>query len=279
MTDPVEFTTAPATQLPNSGFEYVSKVKGANYYKFYDPDCGVEEGIHMFWGSGNGEGSEGVDGSANLGIVITTIDQVNKIEGKQSVCAQTSQMVGMLAAGNLFAGQFAGLVGTEGGKVNFGRPWDTRPKALKLYCKYSTGKMDVINRAPAGVKLTKDDYDRAQIKVALGTWSYRQYGGTPDSPVLINTTDEKTFVDFNTDKSTIANGDLVINHDGYSINSGEKVTEMTDKWIEYTIPLNYHDMELKPTHIIISCAASQFGDYFSGCSSSKLWLDAFELIY
>ena len=279
ITDPVEFTTAPATQLPNSGFEYVSKVKGANYYKFYDPDCGVEEGIHMFWGSGNGEGSEGVDGSANLGIVITTIDQVNKIEGKQSVCAQTSQMVGMLAAGNLFAGQFAGLVGTEGGKVNFGRPWDTRPKALKLYCKYSTGKMDVINRAPAGVKLTKDDYDRAQIKVALGTWSYRQYGGTPDSPVLINTTDEKTFVDFNTDKSTIANGDLVINHDGYSINSGEKVTEMTDKWIEYTIPLNYHDMELKPTHIIISCAASQFGDYFSGCSSSKLWLDAFELIY
>ena len=31
--------------------------------------------------------------------------------------------------------------------------------------------------------------------------------------------------------------------------------------------------------IIISCAASQFGDYFSGCSSSKLWLDNFELVY
>ena len=41
----------------------------------------------------------------------------------------------------------------------------------------------------------------------------------------------------------------------------------------------YHDMDVMPTHIIISCAASQFGDYFTGCSSSKLWLDAFELIY
>lgn len=278
-TDPVEFTTDQAVQLPNSSFEYVSKVAGTDYYKFYDPACGVEDGSYMFWGSGNGEGSEGVSGSAGLGIVITTVDTSDKIDGNKSVCAQTSQMVGMLAAGNLFTGQFAGLVGTEGGKVNFGRPWTTRPKALKLYCKYTTGRMDVINRAPVGLTLTKEDYDRAQIKIALGTWNYRQYGGTSESPVLINTTDEKTFVDFNTDKSTIANGDLIIYHDGFEVNGGGKNGESTDRWAEYTIPLNYHDTKTVPTHIIISCAASQFGDYFSGCSTSKLWLDAFELIY
>ena len=274
-----EFTTAPATKLPNASFEYASLVSGSNYYKFYDPACGVADGETMFWGSGNGEGSEGINGSASMGIVITTIDKQTKVDGKQSVCAMTSQMAGILAAGNIFTGQFAGLVGTEGGKVNFGRPWTTRPKALKLHCKYTTGKMDIIGKMPVGVTLSKEDYDRAQIKVAIGTWSYRQYGGTATSPVLINTTDSKTFVDFNTDESTVANGEVIIYHNGYSLNGSDRVESETGEWVEYTIPLNYHDLDTVPTHIIISCAASQYGDYFSGCSKSKLWLDAFELIY
>lgn len=274
-----EFETEPPVRLPNGSFEYASKVSGKDYYKFYDPSCGVEEGMYMFWGSGNGEGSEGVNGSANMGIVITYIDTEDKVDGKQSVRAQTSQLAGMLAAGNLFTGQFAGLVGTSGGKVNFGRPWTTRPSALKLYCKYKTGKIDIINGTPAGVTLTKEDYDRADIKVAIGNWNYKTYGGTPESPVHVNTTDEKTFVDFNTDKSTIANGNVTIYHDGYVMNGEGKVTAGTDTWVEYTIPLKYHDMDEKPTHIIISCAASMYGDYFTGCSSSKLWIDAVELVY
>lgn len=278
---PVEvFTTAPATKIPNGSFEYASLVSGSNYYKFYDPSCGVEEGEYMFWGSGNGEGPEGVNGSANMGIIITTIDRNSKVDGRQSVCAQTSQMAGILAAGNLFTGQFAGLVGTEGGMVNFGRPWTTRPVALKLYCRYTTSNMDIIGKKlPPGVTLTKDDLDRAQIKVAIGTWDYRTYGGTKDSPVHINTTDASTFVDFNKDPKTIANGDLIIHKDGYFLNGASKVDAVTSEWAEYTIPLNYHDLETLPTHIIVSCASSQFGDYFTGCSSSKLWIDKVELVY
>ena len=278
-TDVWEFTTEPATMIPNGSFEYASKVAGKDYYKFYDPSCGVSDGMYMFWGSGNGEGSEGVNGSANLGIVITYIDTEIKVDGRQSVRAQTSQMAGMLAAGNLFTGQFAGLVGTSGGMVNFGRPWTTRPSALKIYCRYQTGKMDIIKGAPAGVSLTKEDYDMAEIKFALGDWDYRKYGGSKSSPVHINTTDAGTFVDFNTDPSTIANGNLIIHHDGYVLNGEAKVSASTGEWVEYTIPLNYRDMERMPTHIIVSCAASRFGDYFTGCSSSKLWIDAVELIY
>lgn len=278
-TDVWEFTTEPATMIPNGSFEYASKVAGKDYYKFYDPSCGVSDGMYMFWGSGNGEGSEGVNGSANLGIVITYIDTEIKVDGRQSVRAQTSQMAGMLAAGNLFAGQFAGLVGTNGGMVNFGRPWTTRPSALKIYCRYQTGKMDIIKGAPAGVSLTKDDYDMAEIKFAVGDWDYRKYGGSKSSPVHINTTDAGTFVDFNTDPATIANGNLIIHHDGYVLNGEAKVSASTGEWVEYTIPLNYRDMERMPTHIIVSCAASRFGDYFTGCSSSKLWIDAVELIY
>lgn len=275
----VEFMTEAAVKIPNGSFEYASKVAGGSYYKFYDPDCGVADGEFMFWGSGNGEGSEGVNGSANLGIVITYVDTEDKVDGKQSVRAQTSQLAGMLAAGNLFTGQFAGLVGTSGGKVNFGRPWTSRPSALKLYCKYSTGTIDIINSTPPGVTLTKSDYDRAQIKIALGTWDYKKYGGTLESPVHINTTDASTFVDFTTDPSTVADGNLIIHHDGYYLNGGDKVAAETGEWIEYVIPLDYHSMDVQPTHIIVSCASSQFGDYFTGCSSSRLWIDAVELLY
>lgn len=280
-TTPVqEFTTAPATRIPNGSFEHVSLVNGSNYYKFYDPDCGIEDCMNMFWGSGNGEGPEGVNGSANMGIIITTIDTQSKIDGNQSVCAQTSQMVGILAAGNLFTGQFAGLVGTSGGMVNFGRPWTTRPTAIKMYCRYSTSKIDIVgSKMPPGVSLTKDDYDRAQIKIALGVWDNRKYGGTKESPVHVNTTNESTFVDFYKDPSTIANGDLVIHKDGYILNAKDKVDASTSEWAEYTIPLNYRDLNTLPTHIIISCASSQYGDYFTGYSNSKLWIDAVELIY
>lgn len=275
--DPLSFTTEAAPNLPNASFEYVSLVSGKSYYKFYDPGCGIDEGKYMFWGSGNGEGSEGVNGSANMGIVITTIDTSDKIDGNQSVVAQTSSMIGILAAGNLFTGQFAGLVGTEGGMVNFGRPWTSRPSAMRIWCKYTTGTINILKNENLGV--TKDDYDRAQIKVALGTWSYRTYGGTPDCPIHINTTDESTFVDFYTDSNTIANGDLVIYNDGYSINQGGKVAASTTGWIEYVIPLEYRDFNSHPTHIIVSCASSQFGDYFTGYDGARLWIDAIELIY
>ena len=275
-----EFTTARATKIPNGSFEFASLVSGTSYYKFYDPNCGVPEGEIMFWGSGNGEGPEGVNGSANMGIVITAIDTQDKVDGNQSVCAQTSQMAGILAAGNLFTGQFAGLVGTEGGMVNFGRPWTTRPVALKLYCRYTTSNVDIIGKKmPPGVNLTKADYDRAQIKVALGTWDYRTYGGTKESPVHINTTNANTFVDFATDPSTIANGEVIIYKDGYMLNGSDMVDAQTWEWAEYTIPLAYRDLEKLPTHIIVSCASSQYGDYFTGCSSSKLWIDKVELVY
>ena len=271
------FTTEAAPAIPNGSFEYASLVAGESYYKFYDPSCGVAEGQTMFWGSGNGEGDEGVNGSASMGITITYIDTADKVNGNQSVKAQTSSMVGMLAAGNIFTGQFMGLVGTSGGIVNFGRPWTSRPSALKLYCKYNTDLINIVNNNNLGV--SKSDYDRAQVKIAIGTWPYKTYGGTKESPVQVNTTDESTFVDFFTDNNTIANGELIIYNDGYSINKGAKVSETTSEWVEYTIPLDYRKLSTYPTHIVVSCAASQFGDYFTGYDQSALWIDAVELIY
>ena len=283
---PKTLTTAEGPNLPNASFEYASFVTSKSYYKFYDPDCGVVEGMTKFWGSGNGEDGEpgGVAGSASMNVVITEIDKTTKVDGEQSVLAKNGATMGMLTAGNIFTGDFAELIvnlsGDSGGKVNFGRKWDGyRPSGLKLYCKYTTGKIDVLNSTPADVTLTNEDYDRAQIKFAIGTWTQSKYKGTRNSPVQVNTLDQKTFIDFYTDDHTIANGDLVIYNDGYSVNRDEKKSQITSEWFEYYIPLEYHTLTEFPTHIIISCSAAQYGDYFTGCSTSKLWIDHLQLIY
>lgn len=275
----LSFTTEAAPNVPNASFEYVSKVSGKSYYKFYDPGCDVEDCRTMFWGSGNGEGSEGVNGSANMGIVITEPSDDAK-DGSRSVCAMSKSAVGMLAAGNLFTGQFAGLIGTSGGKVNFGRPWTSRPTGIRVWVKYSGGNVNIITRLPEGADFKKGDKDRANIKIALGTWNYKTYGGTKDSPVQVNTTDASTFVDYRTDASTIADGELILFGDGFQqINGGEKQTAAVDQWRQVTIPFNYHKTNEYPTHIVISCAASMYGDYFSGSDSSKFWIDGVELLY
>ncbi len=275
----LSFTTEAAPNVPNASFEYVSKVSGKSYYKFYDPGCDVEDCRTMFWGSGNGEGSEGVNGSANMGIVITEPSDDAK-DGSRSVCAMSKSAVGMLAAGNLFTGQFAGLIGTSGGKVNFGRPWTSRPTGVRVWVKYSGGNVNIITRLPEGADFKKGDKDRANIKIALGTWNYKTYGGTKDSPVQVNTTDASTFVDYRTDASTIADGELILFGDGFQqINGGEKQTAAVDQWRQVTIPFNYHKTNEYPTHIVISCAASMYGDYFSGSDSSKFWIDGVELLY
>ena len=47
------------------------------------------------------------------------------------------------------------------------------------------------------------------------------------------------------------------------------------------IPLEYTSAakSVKPTHLIIVCSASKFGDYFEGGEGSLLYLDDFELVY
>ncbi|MCF0174591.1 MAG: PCMD domain-containing protein, partial [Bacteroidales bacterium] len=53
----------------------------------------------------------------------------------------------------------------------------------------------------------------------------------------------------------------------------------TDGWIEVEIPLDYRSVTRRPTHIIVSAASSILGDYFTGSSTSILWLDDLKLEY
>lgn len=261
---PSDITTDKAASVPNAGFEIVSNAESSKYKSFYDPASSDPTLQTKWWGNGN-YGATLVGSSS----VICYPDASDYKEGTQSVCLQSRWVVVKFAAGNLFSGHFGDLIGTTGGTVYFGRPFTARPTALRFWMKYSGG---VINResnnVPEGGK--KGNYDKASIRIALGTWDFKKYGGDADSPVKFDTTDPSTFVDFSTDASTIAFGEKIVSSDD---------TNPAKDWIQVTIPIEYSNLTTYPTHIIISCAASMYGDYFSGYDNSRLWLDGMELIY
>ena len=261
---PSEITTDKAVAVPNGGFETTSNDESSKYKSFYDPASADPALQTQWWGNGN-------DGATTVGSgsVICYPDGSDFREGTQSVCLQSRWIVVKFAAGNLFSGHFGDLIGTSGGTVYFGRPFTARPTAFRFWMKYSGG---VINRESSNVPAEgkKGNYDKASIRIALGTWDFKKYGGDADSPVKFDTTNPDTFVDFSTDASTIAFGEKIVSSDS---------TNPATDWIQVTIPLEYSSLTTYPTHIIISCAASMYGDYFSGYDNSKLWLDGMELLY
>ncbi len=261
--DPVVLTTDAAPNVPNASLEYTTDA--GKYKEWYNASAPQVADRTPWWGSGNGSKAMGIDGSADMNYVICKPDS-DHVDGSQSACLVSQWAAVKFAAGNLFSGYFGGLVGTKGGIVYYGRPFTARPAALKMWMKYSTGNVNRVDSWPSGEASPEGKPDRARVYVALGTWDYKKYGGTKDCPVRINTTDKSTFYNYKTMQGSIAYGEKVLQ----GSNGG---------WKEYTIPLEYSDLTVIPTHIIISCASSMLGDYFTGCDSSKLWIDKMELVY
>lgn len=259
-TETVTFTTDAELQLPNSGFETFSQAESRNYYSYFDPSSSDSALSGKWWDSGNA-GSTTVGASYS----ICTPDTEDFKEGKASVRMNSRNVVIKFAAGNMFSGEFAGVIGTQGGKVNFGRPFTLRPRSLKLWLKYKSGAVDCVGTYPDSEPVKVGVNDRGTVYVALGDWDYHKYGGTPKSPVQVNTTDKSTL--FKPDS------EAVIAYGAWSS------TSSTDGWVEVEIPLVYTSVTRRPTHIIVSCAASALGDYFTGSSQSVLWVDDMRLIY
>ena len=249
------FTTEAALPLPNGGFEEWSKPGKIVYPYLSEQDA--------FWDSGN-KGSAAV----NETICEGSPDIRPGSEGQYSahlVSKFASLMgIGKFAAGNIFIGTYYNTVGTDG-QVNFGRPFATHPIALRGWMKYTQGQIDKIGKVPSGTNLTTDSMDEGSIYIALGTWTPEEYGGTEESPVQVFTKDLSTL--FNKDgKDVLGYGELIF-------------TESVDEWTQFTIPIDWRDKTTVPTHLIIVCSGSRWGDYFTGSSQSRMWLDDFELIY
>jgi len=271
---PYTFETEAAVQLPNGGFEAYSNAESSNYFSWYDPSSSDPTHNSKWWDSGN-------VGSTTIGssYCIAQPDTEDKVEGRASAQLVSRYVVIKFAAGNTFTGEFVRIVGTQGGVLNFGRPWTLRPAAIRLWAKYECGEIDVIDSYPKDSPVKMGDADCSQIWVALGDWDYKKYGGTSQCPVQVNTTDKSTF--FNKDDdAVIAYGDFTANTSSDAWSGKAQVIQAGENgWMQLEIPIEYKDLTRRPTHIIISFAASRLGDYFTGSSKSRMWIDDVELVY
>lgn len=250
-----EVTTDAVHILDNYSFEDVS-YEGKILRISKDPG-------NYWWDSGN-------EGSATMSVNVTSVDTSIKHSGNQSLYLK-SQFVGVLgigkfAAGNLFVGEFLGTEDTYYGILGWGRPFETRPYALKAWVKYTPGTVDYTETD----KISKGDLDIGKIYIAVGDWvgddpSYPQW------PVVVRTLGPKLF-DPNS-SGTIGYGEIEFTETLQASDGG---------MVEVEIPINYENyggFNRVPKSIIIVATASKYGDYYSGSTSSAMWLDDMELVY
>ena len=243
----LSFTTEGAQQVPNAGFESWQNSTPALLYA---------SGSAMFWDSGN-------HGSATMSKNVTVPDTSVKHSGDFSACLH-SQFVGIgaigkFAAGNAFIGKYLETQGTDG-VIGFGRPFTSRPKALRVWVKYVPGKVDYPSNA---VVPALGEYDEGIVYFALldGTVMNQEY---PEFPVVVKT---KTKEFFNKDRSDV----VAYNEKIFTATEG-------DGMVEFVIPFEYKK-EAKAKYLLMTFAASRGGDYFAGGNNSKMWIDDVELIY
>lgn len=252
----VQRTTESVVPLVNGGFEAWCTKNGI-IYPYSDGDS-------PYWGTGN-VGASIANETLTEGVADPRPGSSGALAARLSSKFANVFGIGKFAAGNLFIGSYVKNDGTHG-IVNFGRPFTARPTALKGWLKYNCGEVDRITAQPPGVTINKGDSDRGMIYIALGDWDPATYGGTEQSPVEVATRRiEETAFDTNSE-AVIAYGEMPLD-------------ESIEQWTEFTIPLEYRATDRVPTHIIIVCSGSRYGDYFTGSTKSVLWLDDFELIY
>lgn len=252
----IERTTEGFMQLDNAGFETWSTSNGVIYP--------YSANASPFWGTGN-VGASIVGATLTEGVEDPRPGSSGSISARLSSTFASVFGVGKFAAGNLFIGSYVRNDGTHG-IVHFGREFEYRPTALKGWLKYNCGKVDCITTQPPGKTIKEGDNDGGMIFIALGDWDAATYGGTDESPVAIATrTIDETAFDPNS-PAVIAYGEMPL-------------SQSVENWQEFTIPLDYRVTNRVPTHIIIVCSASRYGDYFTGSTQSVMWLDDFELVY
>lgn len=255
-----EFTTETAFQPDNASFEYTQTYKVSTMLG--DKDClfFYQAGKEMWWDTGN-------TGSATAGKNLTTQDSKIKNSGNYSAKLASAIIMNTFAAGNLFTGKFLGTEDLTKGILGWGRPCTSRPKALKVWVRYTPGTVD-----KGDSHISEGETDKGIIYVAVGDWKSSDSTYGSEWPIVVRT---KGPVLFNpNDEGTIGYGEHI-----FTENYG---TETETSLKEITIPLDYEGYggyNRKPETILIVASASQYGDYYEGSSSSVMWLDDMELIY
>ncbi len=234
----ITFTTADEALLPNGGFD--------NWWldgKIWNP---WSEGGLEWWDTGN-------KGAATLGE-CNSVPTDDAVSGKAAML-QTRFVgiagIGKLAAGNIFAGRFGAVQGTNG-VIYLGEEFNLRPTKLKGYYKYENGPIDYADKEYSDLI---GQPDCMSIYIALGDW---------DEPVEIRTDPKnRKLFDVN-DPNIIAYKAL-------------ETTEPTNGYVPFELELDYRSTSRVPKYMIIIASGSRLGDFFTGSTQSTLYVDEFSL--
>ncbi len=131
---------------------------------------------------------------------------------------------------------------------------EVRPTKLRGYYQYTTGPIDYTNKEMTDLK---GQPDTCSIYIAMTDWT---------APYEIRTNP--------------SNRQLFDKNASYVIGYGEleRATSM-DAYEEFEIELKYRSTSIMPSFIMITCASSKYGDYFTGSTSSVLYVDQLSLDY
>lgn len=274
-----EFTTEEETVLYNGSFDnwYLNQKA---WYPILETDATSFDNhkgyLNSFWDSGN-------LGAAMMSKNPTEQETSDVRSG--SAARLTSQFVGVFgigkfAAGNLYTGHYYETVMSPmGAKLFFGQPFASRPTQLKGWFKYTRG---TTVDYPEGDDSRKTELqttggDMCSIYIALADNDGLDGGGQNYAFEIDNSLDAddpdnfkyKNAIDYTTSNPhIIAYGSIT-----------DEEAKGTGEWQEFTIDLQYRDLTRKPKYIIIVASASKYGDYFTGSSSSVMYIDEFSLVY
>lgn len=244
-----ELTTASGDVIPNGDMSGWSEYENGIY-----PNA---EG-NTFWTSGNNGATPELCVNDNGAAKLSSIQDFVII-------------MDVFAAGNLYTGTFNYTLPAE---ASFGQTydWSARPKALKVKYKANIGVIDFVSSTlPEDSGVVKGEtIDKARIYAVVTDWNAMH--------MVKSGWGEPSGMWDPEDADKLEEGAIL----GYA---SQYITESTtgESFVELVIPFNWYDTAAKPTEgnysIVISCAASSLGDYLTGCSTNKLWVDDFEWVY
>lgn len=247
-----EFTTEEELQLQNAGFE--------DWYKagsvWYAASQSIYNAGNYMWDTSN-------PGSGSFGFNPTSQSTDVKHGDKSAAKLETQYAFIKLAAASLYYGRFNSLVSTKGAKIDFGQEFASRPISFKGWYQYKPEVIDNDRQEVGSSGVLKNgDTDQCSIYIILSKGTYQ-----------VN----------NTDVSTLLTAENVWKNDQF-IAFGELPAEQckgTDGWVNFDIPLQYKEGKFgeQPTHLIIVCSSSKYGDYFTGAVGSTMYVDDFSLNY
>ena len=253
------FTTEAATALINGNMNDWYK-SGKTWYACSESYFSTNGS--SFWDSSNPGTTTGAGALVNKNPTQGNATTVHTAGGKSAELKSqyaSAFGIGKFAAASLYTGKFNKLQGADGAVIDFGQPFTARPTQLHGYFQYTSAKINYVGKdTPASANIVKNQTDDiCSIYIALTTEVK-----TVDNTVV------STFVNWETDPAVVAYGELP---------ASDCVT--TNGWKEFTIDLKYHNLTAKPTHIIIVCSSSKYGDYFTGGDGSIMYVDDLSLVY